>query len=397
MPVRLQQGSVTHWVLRAIGVLALAYVALSPLVRDLKPNEYGQLTDIAILAIAALSLNLLIGFTGQISIGHSAFFGLGAYTTAILVVDHGWSAGWTFFAAAVLAFVVGTLVGIPALRLTGVYLSLVTLALAQIFPQLVRKFDDLTGGSQGIDGVRYDPPTWTPFDASDRTERSEWLYVLALVILIICYVLTRNLIKSRVGRAMIAVRENSTAASVMGVNVAVVKTVVFGLSAAIAAMGGSLFSLRQTQATPDNINYTILGAILFLVIMVIGGTASLLGPIVGAFVYYRVDEYTRALPTKTYLPDWFLNFLEGRPGLATVVFASLLIALMFVAPFGIVGLAKRIGRRFVVVAPRPPDTSALAAAVAAEGGAASLVDDTELGSEASGPDVEADLITKGDP
>jgi ABC-type branched-subunit amino acid transport system permease subunit len=141
----------------------------------------------------------------------------------------------------------------------------------------------------------------------------------------------------------------------MGVNVAVVKTVVFGLSASLAGLAGSAFVLRQTQANPDNVNYTILGAIIFLVIMVIGGTASLLGPIVGAVVYYRVDEFTRDLPNKSYLPGFIQDFLQGRPNLATVVFATLLILLMFVAPFGVVGLGKRIARRFVLVIPRPPD------------------------------------------
>src|SRR5688572_2530624 len=95
-PVRINHGSPAHWVLRAVGVLSIAYFALSPFVRDLSPNEYGQMTDMAILALAALSLNLLIGYTGQISIGHSAFFGLGGYTTAILMDTHGWTPGWTF-------------------------------------------------------------------------------------------------------------------------------------------------------------------------------------------------------------------------------------------------------------------------------------------------------------
>ena len=338
-----------------MGFLAIAYFALSPIFRTLKPNEYGQLTDIAILALAALSLNLLIGFTGQISIGHSAFFGLGGYTTAILMHTHGWSPGWTLPIAAGLCFVVGVLVGIPALRLTGVYLSLVTLALAQLFPALVRKFDDLTGGSRGISNLRYDPPSWTGLDARNRADRNEWLYWVALTLLVLGYVVARNLVKSRVGRAMIAVRDNTTAAAVMGVHVAVVKTVVFGISASLAGLAGSAFVFRQTQANPDNVNYTILGAIIFLVIMVIGGTASLLGPIVGAIVYYRVDAFTRDLPTKTYLPGFFQDFLRGRPNLATVVFATLLILLMFVAPFGLVGLAKRIARRFVLVIPRPPD------------------------------------------
>lgn len=353
IPVRLAQGSAPHWALRIAGALTVAYVALSPAFRDLTPSEFGELTDIAVLALAALSLNLLIGFTGQISIGHSAFFGIGAYTLAILVADHGWSAGWTYPVAAVVCFLVGVLVGVPALRLTGLYLALVTLALAQIFPALVRKFDELTGGSAGIGGLKYDAPDWTGLD-SGRQGRAEWMYWLALGTLALGYVIVRNIVKSRFGRSMIAVRDNTTAAAVMGVHVAATKTLVFGLSAALAGLAGCTFALRQTQATPENLNFTILGAILFLVIMVVGGTGSLLGPIVGAFVYYRVDQFTRAVPDKTWLPESFRDFLQGRPNLATLVFAALLILLMFVAPFGIVGLARRVGRRVVVVVPAPP-------------------------------------------
>ena len=353
MPVRLGHGTPAHWALRSLGVLAVAYVALSPLFKDLTPSEFGELTDIAVLALAALSLNLLIGFTGQISIGHSAFFGIGAYTLAILVADHGWTPGWTYPVAAVVCFVVGALVGIPALRLKGLYLALVTLALAQIFPALVRKFDELTGGSQGIGGLNYDAPGWTGLE-SGRQGRAEWMYWLALGTLAVGYLLVRNLVKSRIGRAMIAVRDNSTAAAVMGVHVAFTKTIVFGLSAALAGLAGCTFALRQTQTTPDNVYLTILGAIVFLVIMVVGGAGSLAGPIVGAIVYYRVDQFSRELPDKGWLPESFRSFLEGRPNLATLVFAALLILLMFVAPFGLVGLAKRIGHRFVQVIPRSP-------------------------------------------
>jgi branched-chain amino acid transport system permease protein len=353
LPIRLNQGSPVHWVLRVAGALIVAYVALSPIFRTLSPSEYGQLVDIAVLGLAAVSLNLLIGFTGQISIGHSAFFGIGAYTLAILVADHGWSPGWTYPMAALICFVVGVLVGIPALRLKGLYLTLVTLALAQIFPVLVRKFDDLTGGSQGIGGLNYDAPAWTGLNTG-RQGRAEWLYWVALGTLVLGYLLVRNLVKSRVGRSMIAVRDNTTAAAVMGVNVAITKTVVFGLSAALAGLAGCTFALRQTQTTPENLYFTIIGSIIFLVVMVIGGTGSLLGPIVGAFVYYRVEEFTRELPTKTWLPGWFSDFLEGRANLATIVFASLLIVLMYVAPFGIVGAAKRFGRRIVLIVPKPP-------------------------------------------
>ncbi len=353
MPIQLAQGSPRHWALRVLGAVVVAYLALSPIFSDLTPSELGELTDIAVLALAALSLNLLIGFTGQISIGHSAFFGIGAYTLAILVADHGWTPGWTYPMAAVLCFVVGVLVGVPALRLKGLYLALVTLALAQIFPALVRKFDELTGGSAGIGGLSYDAPAWTGLE-SGRRGRAEWMYWLALGTLVLGYVLVRNLVKSRVGRAMVAVRDNTTAASVMGVHVAATKTIVFGLSAALAGIAGCTFALRQTQTTPENLNFTILGAIIFLVIMVVGGAGSLLGPIVGAFFYYRVDQYTRELPDKEWLPEFVSDFLQGRPNLATLVFAALLVLLMFVAPFGLVGLAKRIGRRFVMVVPTSP-------------------------------------------
>jgi branched-chain amino acid transport system permease protein len=387
-PVRVAQGSRAHWTLRIIGFGVIVYLALSPFFRNLKANEYGQLIDILILGLAATSLNLLVGFTGQISIGQSAFFGLGAYTTAILMHNYSWDPQWTFPMAVLLCFVVGVLVGIPALRLTGIYLSLVTLALAQLFPALVRKFDNLTGGSRGIQGLRYDPPSWTGLSHS-TLDRSIWLYAVALTFMVIGYVVVRNLVKSRVGRAMVAVRDNTTAAAVMGVNVAVVKTVTFGISAALAGLAGSVFVLRQTQASPDNVYYTILGAIIFLVIMVIGGTASLLGPIVGAFVYYRVDEFTRDLPNKDWLPGMAKDFLRDRPNLATVVFSALLILLMFVAPFGIVGLAKRIGRRFVVLIPRPPGGSEHEAGTAPE--AVEAIPATPLETAASG------LPTQGGP
>jgi branched-chain amino acid transport system permease protein len=356
-PLVLKQNSPPHLALRTLGFLVLAYVALSPFVRDLKPNDYGEMTDIMILALAAISLNLLIGFTGQLSIGHSAFFGLGGYTTAVLMQKHGWSPEETFVAAALLCFVVGVLVGVPALRLTGVYLSLVTLALAQLFPALVRKFDTITGGSRGIGGLSYEPPSWSGLSTS-RLDRSIWLYAVSLFFVVVGYVVMRNLVKSRVGRAMVAVRDNTTAAGVMGVNIALVKTIAFGISAAMAGVAGSVFVFRQTQANPDNLLYTILGAILFLVIMVIGGTGSLLGPIVGAFIYYRVNQFTIDLPNKDYLPNFVHDFLEGRANLATIVFAGMLILLMYLAPFGIVGFTKRVSRRVVLVVPKPPVTGA---------------------------------------
>lgn len=357
--VRLVRGSGAHLAVRVIAAAVIAWLLLSPFLRDLTPSDYGWRTDVAVLALAAVALNLLIGFTGQISIGHSAFFGLGAYTTAVLVSDQGWTPGWTFPVAAVLCFASGVVVGIPALRLTGMYLALVTVALAQLFPALVRRFDGLTGGSAGVDGVRYDPPPWTGLD-DGRLDRSRWLYLLALVLLGLGWLVARNLVKSRTGRAMVAVRDNATAAAVAGVNVAFVKTVTFGVSAALAGVAGSLFALRQSHVSPDALAFTILGAVVFLVVVAIGGVATLTGPLVGAVVYHRIDEYTRELPRKTYLPEPVATFLDGRANLASLVFAVLLIALVVAAPDGLVGLGRRVGRRFVVVTPPgvPPATAA---------------------------------------
>ena len=143
------------------------------------------------LIIAAMSLNLVLGYAGLISLGHSAFFGIGGYTTAILVKDHGWSPGWTFYAAAAIAFVIGCIVALPALRLKGVYLALVTLAVAVLFPQLMkwRKLEWLTNGAQGIDSVRYeDVPTWPIIgELRGREGRTEFAYWLAFVVLVIAY------------------------------------------------------------------------------------------------------------------------------------------------------------------------------------------------------------------
>jgi branched-chain amino acid transport system permease protein len=244
--------------------------------------------------------------------------------------------------------------------------------------------------------VRYDPPTWTGL-SDDRVDRTKWLYVLALGLLVIGYVIVRNLVKSRVGRAMVAVRDNSTAASVMGVNVAVTKTVVFGISAALAGVAGSMFALRATQASPDSLYFTIIGSIIFLVIMVVGGTASLLGPIVGAIVYFRFNEFTIDLPGNSTIPVSFRNFLEGRPNLATVVFAVLLVLLMFVAPFGVVGSAKRICRRLLVVIPRIPVHASPGAATGSE----AKVTADELDVADAGPFIGATdaggSLTKGEP
>ena len=186
-------------------------------------STIGDMTFAFQLALAAMSLNLVMGYGGIVSLGHSAFFGLGGYTTAVLFDEYGWSQGWTILAGAVIAFVVGVLVSLPALRLHGVYLALVTLGVAVLFPTLVRwkKLEWLTQ----VRAASTASPTTTipqlPFvrrRLAAREARAVFMYWLAVLALVVSYLVCRGLVKSRVGRSLVAIRDNETAAAVMGVN-----------------------------------------------------------------------------------------------------------------------------------------------------------------------------------
>jgi branched-chain amino acid transport system permease protein len=357
--IKLPENGPAHWAIRVAG-LALVVFIVWWIPANSESARVGLVADGFVLIIAAMSLNLVFGFAGQISIGHSAFFGIGAYTTAILVKDHGWSPGWTFYVAAAIAFVIGCVVALPALRIRGVYLVLVTLAVAVLFPQLMKwkKLAWLTNGAQGIDSVRYeDVPTWPIIgELRGREGRTEFAYWLAFVVLVVAYVVCRGIVKSRVGRSLVAIRDNETAAAVMGVNLAATKTLVFGISAALCATAGSLATLRTGVITPDDRYVTLLGSIVFLLVMVIGGAGTLWGPIVGGLVYVWLDDVTRDAGASgegiiAKVIDFFFGWSDQSP--ATFILAVLLVVLMFVAPYGLVGLLKRLSRKIVVVVPEP--------------------------------------------
>lgn len=337
-PIVIERGSAQH---RTLQVVGFAVVGLFLLRAGLTWSNagLGKLTDVFIIAIAVTGLNLLVGFTGQISIGHSAFFGLGAYTTAILVDTYEWTPGWTFLPAIAVCFVLGVIVGVPALRLKGLYLALVTLALGVAFPNILNRYTSITGGPLGIKGVRYLPPDWTPFDG--RKDTAKWLFWLSLVLLIVVAVLASNLLRSRIGRAMVAVRDNETAAAVMGVNRALVKTVVFGISAAMAGLAGSLFTLKLTLADPTL--FTLVLSIEFLVAMVIGGIASTWGPVIGALVFVYLRDNAKSFGEE-----------QGIDGIGGVAFGVLLIVVMFAASGGLVGLTRQLKAKVLRVMPRVP-------------------------------------------
>ena len=362
----IRAGGPANWALRVVGLLVLVVVLLWIPTRG-SGSLIESATSALVLMAAAMALNLLLGYTGQISLGHSAFFGIGVYTTAVCVTRWGWSPFLTIPVAFVLAFVVGVLVSLPALRIKGVYLALVTLALGLLFPAFIKwpKISWLTNGSRGLDKTSFrftkDNPTyeifgWNPWGTLRGENDKPFYFWIALVVTVIVYLVCRGVVKSRVGRALVAIRDNSTAAAVMGVDLAVTKGVVFGLSAGLCALPGSVETLRTGTISPDMQDLTVIGAITLLVVMVVGGAGSLWGPIVGAVVYVYVTETTGGWSEPSEIPALLrplFSWSEVTPGGG--IFSLALVALMFFAPFGIVGLWRKAVGRFLVVAPRPVD------------------------------------------
>jgi branched-chain amino acid transport system permease protein len=278
------------------------------------------------LSVAVLSLNLLTGVSGQISIGHSAFFGLGAYTTAILVQDHGWPYLATLPAAAGLSFVVGVIAGFPALRIRGFYLALASLGLGMLFPQVVQRFTDFTGGTGGrsVDD-RFPAPGW-----SGLTD-AQWRYYVLLAIAAVVFLLVRNIVHGRVGRALNAVRDNEIAAQTSGVDVAWYRVVTFGTSAAIAGIAGTMFTMHNHFVASTD--FGLQRSIDFLVGMVVGGGSVISGAIVGGLFLQYVPEYVQ---------DFGLN-----PLLTPVLYGALLLFCVYVFHDGVAGTLIALQRRFV--------------------------------------------------
>lgn len=332
-PVVLERGSAEYRALAAGGLVVITALILWG--SGLAPFEQGQVTRVLIFSIAIAGLNIATGYVGMLSVGHSAFFGLGAYTTGILVMSYGWEAWLTVPVAFALNFVVGLLIGLPALRIRGLYLAMVTLAFAVAFPELVAHFGDLTGGSGGLTIRRSElaPPEWSGFSLG---EKDQWLYWLSVALLAITVYVTASLVRSRYGMAMTAVRENEIAAAASGVNIALVKTTMFGLSGGVTGAAGSLFAMYMGSLFAEG-SFTLLAGITLLIGLVIGGERTILGPMVGAVVV-------------VYVPYFTAEFGAGQS--ASVLFAIVLLLVIFLAPTGVVGGLTKQLRTLVVVVPR---------------------------------------------
>jgi branched-chain amino acid transport system permease protein len=293
---------------------------------------YNRLLSQAIyLAIAAMGLNLLTGFNGQVSIGHGFFYGVGAFCSAILMVDHGWTFEATIPVSLVLTGGIGLLVGLPALRVRGLYLALVTLGLAVLFPQLANKYVEGTGG---VALLR--PPARDFSSLIEGLDDDQWAYFLSLFIMVVLFVLAWNLVRGRIGRSMIAVRDQEIAATTVGVNLARTKVATFAISAAYAGVAGSLSVMVEHVAAATNPIFYFQRSVEFLVAMTIGGAATIMGPAVGALALVLLRRNTEDL-------------IEGKEILAPALYGAALIAIVFVLPEGLVGGVRRflawLGRR----------------------------------------------------
>ena len=362
--ITVREGSTQYWLMRAAG-LVLLVVSVLWIATKGSNSLITDMSDAMMFAVAAMSLNLVLGYSGMISLGHSAFFGVGSYVTGVLISRYGWSPWLTFLAAFVLAFVVGMVVSLPALRIKGIYLALVTLSLALLFPHVVKwkKLEWLTGGAAGLKGTTFDPKMrrfeifGIDFFGNIRGQRGKVVFQFWIIVAVavITYLVCRGIVRSRVGRSLIAMRDNETAAAVMGVPIAATKALVFGVSAGLCALAGSWSAIRIGNVTPTEVgNFSLVGAINFLVVMVVGGAGTLTGPIVGAIAFVWISSLMSDWATDDKIPA-LLRPLFGWAKLtpATGVFATVLIVLMFVAPYGLVGLWKRNIVRVVGIVPAP--------------------------------------------
>jgi branched-chain amino acid transport system permease protein len=300
---------------------------LQPLLPDVVSNyRLFLVSTMIIAAIAVLGLNLLTGFNGQISLGHSAFYAVGAYTAAILMDKLDMPYYATLPIAAVMCFIVGYLFGLPALKLEGHYLALATFALALSVLQILKYkwLEDLTGGVQGIVLSKPEVPFGLPLN------EDQWLHYYCLVVMVLLYWAAANILNSRSGRAMMAIRDQYMAADTMGIDTPLYKTVTFGISAAYTGVAGALSASAIAFVAPDSFNFFL--SIKFLIGLVVGGVGSLAGSVVGGIFYVLVDNSAQALST----------FVKNDLGLpfdlsAYTVFGVILIVLMYLMPMGIVG------------------------------------------------------------
>ena len=333
---RLRTAPPRYWL---VVVVVVFFIGFPTVISSFLASEWAQAL---IFAIAIMGLNILVGYSGQLSLGHGAFVALGAYTSAILAHRYKMDYVLTIPIAAVLTGIVGFLFGIPSLRLSALYLALATFALAVVTPSLIKRPAELTGGVQGILVLQPDPPPvasdiYAAFTGTPMTS-DQWIYYVALFCALLLFWLAWNLTRHRPGRALRAIRDGEVAAAASGVNVAGYKTLAFGISAFYAGTAGSLFGLSTGYVSPDTFPVSL--SIQLLVGAVVGGLASIPGPLLGAiFAYFLPIESNQWVPSQSWIPDQVATTLKNAG--PAVSYGVLLILIMIFAPNGLVGLIRQ--------------------------------------------------------
>lgn len=306
------------WVRWALIAVAVAVVVLIPLNFD--PAVNATFARIGVFAVAVLGLNVVMGYTGQVSLGQIFFLGLGAYVTAYGVAQ-GWNIVIVFVLAIVLAAVIGLLVALAAARLGGLAIAMVTIALPIVGVPLAKRLSEFTGGSQGISARFSDAPEWTGL-ANDQ-----WQYYIVAVIAAAVFLITRNLVRGKYGRAFAIVKSNEAVASSMGISPYRYKVLAFMIASAIGGVSGFLYMVVVQYTSPETLAFH--HSITLLASMVIGGAASILGSLLGGAYYVLVPELT--------------NLID--PNLTALLQGAILLLVLFVLPGGLVSLPRLWRRR----------------------------------------------------
>lgn len=401
MPYVFNKGSREHRMYQAVGygLIALLMILLPFLLPEF---QVTRLNRAIAMGVAILGLNLVVGYSGLLALCQSAFIALGAFTSASLIMDHGWDYWMTIPAGMLMAFLMGLVLGVPALKIKGLYLAMATVAFAASFPSLAKlEFGGIaerTGGANGREIVeKMNPPDWVPF--VDVTEPGRYRYFPIAILAVLSFWLVSNLVRARPGRAVIAIRDNEIGAAVSGVDLRRFKVVNFGISAALGGLAGVLWAMNSGFVAEQD--YTFVLMVDLLVGLVVGGVATISGAVIGALVvvfgrwlcqtYFNYSlsamiwlavmvagaMYVSKLQTTTRnkiaaflgiavggnliglllfsvvdVPGMYQ--LDGDGPLSQAIFGVVLIVVVFFAPQGIIGAIRKLRGRFVQIVPVPP-------------------------------------------
>ena len=320
------------WLRWAGPLLLVVLLVVLPLVLPESTNE--TLARIGVFAVAVLGLNVVMGYTGQVSLGQIFFLGLGAYVTAY-GVQQDWNVVLVFVLACLIPAVVGLLVALAAARLGGLAIAMVTIALPIVGVPLAKRLSDFTGGSQGLSARFADRPESIPlYD-------DQWQLYLVLVIGGITFLLTRSLVRGKYGRAFAIVKGNENVASSMGISPYRYKVLAFTIASLIGGVSGFLYMLVIQYTSPETMSFG--HSIELLAAMVIGGAGSIVGSVLGGAYYVLVPELT--------------NLVD--PNLTALLQGALLLVVLFLLPGGLASLFRTLtrGRRRTGRGPTPPPTT----------------------------------------